>query len=368
MDAPRQRTVIGAMTGTSMDAVDAVLAAIDGSGPDMKARPVRHATVALGTLGDDLRRAAAGEPMTARHFAGLALELAGRYGEAIADAALIADDLDLIAVAGQTIVHCPPVSWQLLNPAPIAARFKCPVLFDLRQGDLAAGGRGAPITPIADWVLFRATATTRAVVNLGGFCNVTVLPAGRDPGSVAGFDVCACNHVLDEVARRTLGAPYDDGGGAARSGAADAAAVAALNERLDRQRTAGRSLGTGDEAHVWVAEYGGALSPRDLAASAVEAIAACIGRSLADRNVDDVVVAGGGTCNGALLAALERHCGKSLRTTDELGVPARAREGLAVAVLAALSVDGVAVTLPQVTGRDESATMSTTWCVPRDDG
>ena len=67
-----------------------------------------------------------------------------------------------------------------MNPAPIAARFDCPVVSDLRQADLAAGGQGAPITPIADWILFRDRRKSRAIVNLGGFCNVTILPQHKE--------------------------------------------------------------------------------------------------------------------------------------------------------------------------------------------
>src|SRR5690606_34298498 len=93
---------------------------------------------------------------------------------------------DLVAVHGQTVHHEPPVSWQLVNPWPIAQYADCPVVTDLRGADLAAGGQGAPITPIADWLLFRdrregaGGRQTRVVVNLGGFCNITLLP-GRSP-------------------------------------------------------------------------------------------------------------------------------------------------------------------------------------------
>ena len=146
----RQRVVIGAMSGTSMDAVDAVVAAIDGTGLEMRARLVRHVTHDLGPLRDDLREAADQKPMSAGRLAELGLRLGECYAEAVADVARILEFADLIAVHGQTIFHRPPVSWQLINPAPIAARFKCPVVFDLRQADLAAGGQGAPITPVAD--------------------------------------------------------------------------------------------------------------------------------------------------------------------------------------------------------------------------
>ena len=114
---------------------------------------------------------------------------------------------DLVVAHGQTVFHAPPASWQLLNAAPIARAVRAPVVFDLRQADLAAGGQGAPITPLADWIMLRAhgpAAAGRAIVNLGGFCNVTILPSGAGPEGVRGMDVCPCNHLLDGVARRRV--------------------------------------------------------------------------------------------------------------------------------------------------------------------
>ena len=141
-----------------------------------RVRLVRHYAAGLGAMAPALRRAADGELMTAGDLGRLALELGERLAEATEATAAGLGAVDLVAVHGQTIVHRPPVSWQLVNPAPVAARLACPVVFDLRQADLAAGGQGAPITPIADWVIFRAPGVRRAIVNLGA----------RAPGSCRG--------------------------------------------------------------------------------------------------------------------------------------------------------------------------------------
>jgi 1,6-anhydro-N-acetylmuramate kinase len=263
-----------------------------------------------------------------------------------------------VAVHGQTIVHKPPVSWQLVDPAPIAARLRCPVIFDLRQADLAAGGQGAPITPMADWVLFRRAGLRRAVVNLGGFCNVTIVTPRLD--DVLGFDVCVCNQVLDNVARTTLGSPYDQDGRAARSGQPDAAAAADLRATLDHQRLAGRSLGTGDESEAWVVKHKDRLSGDDLAATAVAAVGGCIADVIRDHDADDVVLAGGGARNHALVNAIGQAT--PVIVSDQLGVPVEAREALAMAVLGAMSADGVPITLPQVTGCRAPAPLAGTWC------
>ena len=351
------------MTGTSIDGLDLALVRVDGCGLEMRGTLVRHVSRSLGALAGELRAAAEQRPMTAREFASLAWRFGELHAEAIAEAAAGAP-IDLVVAHGQTVVHAPPISWQLLNPAPIAARLHCRVACDLRQADLAAGGQGAPITPIADWVLFRDATKRRAIVNLGGFCNVTVLPAehGGSVCDIRGMDVCACNHVLDAVARAVLGAPYDADGAAAASGRVDASAVAALGALLAGQREAGRSLGTGDEAAAWIESHRSALSPFDLAASAVEAVAAQIAAAIGAHHVDEIIVAGGGARNRTLVQAIARAAGIALRATDDLGIPIEAREATAMAVLGVLAEDGVEITCPGVTGRTTRAGRAGAWC------
>jgi 1,6-anhydro-N-acetylmuramate kinase len=356
------RTVVGTMTGTSVDGIDVAVTRIDGAGLSLQASLLAlHAEPFPAGLRDRLRGAAEQRAMTAGEFARLAYDFGLFHATTIA-AALAGRPADLAVVHGQTVFHGPPVSWQLLQPAPIAAALRCPVLFDLRQADLAAGGQGAPITPLADWVLFRGAAD-RAIVNLGGFANATFLPGdalGLHPESVRGGDLCACNQVLDAVARRALGRSFDPDGAIAASGRSDAAAVAELGAALDRQRREGRSLGTGDEAAAWVERQRTRLAPADLAASAAAAIGAAIGAALGSPPDDggrtafratEAFVAGGGARHRPLVEAIARAAGVPVRSLAALGIPIEAREAVEMAVLGALSVDGVSVTLPAVTGR-----------------
>lgn len=371
---PFIRHVVGVMTGTSIDGIDAAIVRIEGRGMDMRATLVRHLSETLGALQSRLRAAATQQPMSAGEFARLAWDFGTLHADMIER--LVPDEVrpDLICVHGQTVFHQPPISWQLVNAAPIAARFRCPVVSDLRQADLAHGGQGAPITPIADWILFRDElgGKRRAIVNLGGFCNVTILPraktcasvpspaAGGNPrnheeslSAIRGFDVCACNQLLDAIARETLGQPFDVDGAAAARGRANPQAVEALRAILDRQRIGGRSLGTGDEALQWVRSHRHALSADDLAASAVDAIARTIHAAVDEHGPDELILAGGGARNQALIATLERDSDTSSTTsstTVDFGVPLEAREAMCFAVLGALCQDGVPITLPAVTG------------------
>jgi len=339
------RTVVGTMTGTSMDSVDAVAVSIQGQGKTMTASFGAIASQGLGDLPKILRHLASGNGST-NEMNHAAAEIGSITASAISK--LDVETIDLIALHGQTIFHKPPTSIQLIDPTPVVDTFQCTVLTDPRKADLDHGGQGAPITPLADWVMFRSKEESTAIVNLGGFCNVTVLPAGSEPNAVQGFDVCCCNLILDAIARQLLGEAFDCGGKEAMHGSPDKDACSQLLEHLEQQRTARRSLGTGDDLGDYTIKLGLQLSPADLLATATVAIGSCITNAV--HNVDRVFLSGGGVHNAALRNAI-RNDG----TTDDLGIPTQAREAMAMAILGALAQDGVSITLPQITGRRETS-------------
>lgn len=352
------RYAIGCMTGTSLDGLDVVLVEAEGTGLDLRVRTVGHAESGLGDLAAGLRAAAGGTPMSVGELARLALDLGDLHARVVGD---MLDTLGLepsvCALPGQTVVHAPPVSMQLINPWPVARRLGCPVLHDLRGADIAAGGQGAPITPIADWVLFRSKDEGRAIVNLGGFCNVTTLPAGSESEGVRGFDVCACNQVLDACARRALGEAFDEDGRAALAGTPDDDATGSLLVILRGQSSGDRSLGTGDECAAWVDRYA-SLDGSDLMASAARAVGTVIGERV--RSSGAVVLAGGGVRNVALRRSIEDVAGPC-RTTGAFGVGEQEREAACVAVLGLLALDGVMYTSGPITGRKDRLMTEGSW-------
>lgn len=355
------RRVIGCMSGTSLDGLDLSLVEIEGHGLGMRARVTGFVERSLGGLAEPLRALAEQRPMSAGEIARLALAFGAAHAEASREL-LAGVRADLVAVHGQTVFHDPPASWQMVNPWPIVRAIGCEVVCDLRGADLAAGGQGAPITPLADWVLLRG-ASPRAVINLGGFCNVTLLPgAAGAPSDVRGMDICACNHVLDGVARRALGTAFDVDGAAARRGTPHVEACADLSGAFAEQGRARRSLGTGDEASAWIERWLGRLAPDDLAASAARALAGAIARAV--QGAGEAFVAGGGARNLALVDFIARALGASVRTTDEAGLPMQARESACIAVLGALAQDGAPITLEHVTGRGAEAARAGLWARP----
>lgn len=359
------RFVAGCMTGTSIDGIDVALVAIEGTGLALRARFVRGLSQDLGEVAEGLRALAAQQPMTAGAIAGVMHEFALVHLAALRRLAG-SDQLDLVAVHGQTVFHAPPRSWQLFQPAPVAHGLGVAVVHDLRAADLARGGQGAPITPLADWIALRDAHERRVVVNLGGFCNLTVLPAGGGTPSIAGRDVCACNQVLDHLARTLLGRPFDHDGDVAASAASDPDAVTELTVALRRQVAARRSLGTGDELATVVDGLGRRLPAAVVAASACRAIAETIAAVASEGGQPRrVLLAGGGLRNRALRAALEIACAPALvESTDAHGLPAAYREAYAMAVLGALAQDRVAITLPQVTGVAAPAPLAGCWTLP----
>jgi 1,6-anhydro-N-acetylmuramate kinase len=365
---PQRRLVAGVMTGTSIDGIDAALVEVRGRGLGIQARLLAHGARPLRELQARLAAAAAGTPMAAGAFARMARDLGHACAAAIADLLPRDERLDLAAIHGQTIFHDPPLSWQVLNPAAAARRLGCAVVSDLRAADLAAGGQGAPITPLADWVIFRHPRRRRVVLNLGGFCNLTALPRGDDADplpAIDGCDVCACNQALDAVARAALHAPFDRDGRAAASGRPDSARAGELAEILAAQAAAARSLGSADAGHVdWVRRGAAELCGPELAASAVTAVATVIAAAVPPHAPDEVIVAGGGARNLALVAALRRLIAAPLATSDDHGMPVEAREAAAIAVLGALCADRVPITLPQVTGCGAPAPLAGQWTFP----
>ena len=344
------RHIIGCMTGTSIDGIDAAAVRVRGRGVSMHATFLCLASLPLGRCEAPLRRLASQEPMTAGEISRLMTDFASLHVDACREAWKDARDAhgappspDLIAAHGQTVFHQPPHSWQLLQPAPVAAAMGVPVVCDLRQADLAAGGQGAPLTPMADYVLFARPSSPVHVVNLGGFCNVTIVPPRAEgdgeashlerASRIQGRDVCPCNHLLDEVARRGMGRPYDADGREAMEGRVDAGLRRELRDVLATLGREGRSLGTGDELGSLVASFLEIAGPGDAAATACAAIADLAVAALPKEG--PVLLLGGGARNGRLEREFRRAAGQ--QRVESPPMPAEARDAACWAVLGALA-------------------------------
>ncbi len=358
------------MTGTSIDGLDTALVEIQGAGLKMKPTVKNYLSKPLGELSSRLRLISQRIPITAKEIAKTAHDLAILHLEALNE--LIGNNkIDLVCVHGQTVYHAPPLSLQMINPTPIAIGLNVPVVTDLRAADLAMGGQGAPITPIADFTLYRSSNERRGIVNLGGFCNMTLLP--KTPANaektfksaisrIIGRDVCACNQILDNIARKLFKIPMDVDGDKSRAGEVKSEPFDAMMQHLKNQAASKRSLGTGDEIFIgWIDKYRENFGPEDLARSACAAIAAAI--ALNCEATDRIILAGGGSKNKTLVEEITGRSNIPVEFSCEHGIPSTHREAAAMAALGALCQDRVPITLPQVTGATTSS-ISGIWALP----
>ena len=374
----RPMKVLGLMSGTSADGVDAVLAEF--SGPASRPRwriLTSHSTAYPAELQHRLVAISQGESLTAAAF----LEL----GEAVTEQqALAAEGCDphreaaLVGCHGQTLWHRPPEpgrngrSWQILQAPMLAERLGRPVVFDFRSADLALGGQGAPLVPAADAALLGGIGGWQALLNLGGIANLTLLPPASGPerhAAVQGWDCGPANTLLDLAVRRFSGdrLRFDADGTWARQGLIDEARIADwLQEdyfQLRPPKSTGRerfgsadlerrltSLTTGQD------EQGAADALATLTAFTAAVVAQDLERS--GTRPLELLVAGGGARNSLLMEQLRLRCrGMGVRPLESLGIGDQQREALAFALLAWWHHHNHPGSLPSVTGASSPAVL-----------
>jgi len=368
---------IGLMSGTSADGVDAALV-------DLKKTrgKIRAGLIAFHTLsypkktrefilrlsepgGGDAAAVAELNVVVGEFFARAALGVCAAAGVDIAD-------VDFIGSHGQTIAHLPAkkATLQVGEPSVIAARTDCAVVADFRPADMARGGQGAPLTPIADYHLLGHARKTRVVINIGGITNVTVLPEGaRDAGEVTGFDTGFGNMVLDCLAGKISGGKmrYDRGGRMARKGTPNEAWLKDILSHPFFSKKPPKSAGREEFGVSYVERtekrfrVKDEASRLDLIATFTSAIARgaaeAVGKfALPLRDIDEVLLCGGGARNPVLYERFAQYFAPAkVMKTDAAGVPADAREAMAFAVLGYLTLKKIPGNIPAVTGASAPA-------------
>jgi anhydro-N-acetylmuramic acid kinase len=370
-------TVAGIMSGTSADGIDVAVVRIAPG----KQRPcvtlLAHEGFAFPAA---LRRAVlaamnASATSTAE-LAWLNWRLGVAYAEAVsATLKLHPVKLDLIGCHGQTLYHQPRAesyagrrfacTWQLGEPAVLAAAIGVPVVSNFRPADMLAGGQGAPLVPLLDYVLFADAKRGRVLQNIGGIANLTAIPAGAAADAVIAFDTGPGNMVIDWLAQKLFNKKFDRNGNFAAQGAVLAPVLAeALRNPYFKQkppRTAGREqFGRAYAAAFLVKCRRHSSKPEDAMATATALTAETIARSyktyvlrgMKGRAVD-YIVSGGGARNATLMAMLAARLeplGCELAASEEFGLPAEAKEAAAFALLAWQTWHHLPGNLPRATG------------------
>jgi len=360
-----KRLIVGLMSGTSADGVDAALVEVEGNYVDTRVELLAFETMPYPEgVADAVRSLKDG---TTRQVC----EMNFMLGELFAEAALkiievagrSPSEIHLIGSHGQTIYHMPDAeprsTLQIAEPSVIAERTGITTIADFRMRDVAAGGHGAPLIPYVDYVLFRDPGRTRALQNIGGIANVTVVPPSIE--GVFGFDTGPGNVLIDEFVRAMTAGElqFDAGGALARKGKVDEEILGEFLGHPYFSQTPPRTTGR----ELFGKEFVGRLiaaTPlerhNDMLATLTAFTAHSIKQSY-DRfvspktSIDELILSGGGCLNDYLVESIrELFEPVPVMTSDEFGVPADAKEAMGFAVLANETICGNPSNVPAATG------------------
>ncbi len=383
--------VLGLISGTSVDGIDAAAVEILGEGYELTLEVLDTLTYPYGAdLKQLILQLCAGETITLEQLATLDDAIAHQFARAAQAVMAQTGSIDLIASHGQTVFHRPALtqhsesfkpgrpdelaySLQLGRGAVIAHTTGIPTVSDFRQGDIEAGGQGAPLVPIVDSCLFSQPHQHRCVQNIGGIGNVAYLPpwnrsAQPQPPKVLGWDTGPGNSLIDiAVHHLSKGSQtYDrDGAWAARGTPCMDLVQGWLSHPYLAQlppKSTGRELfGWEFFNQCYAAAQQHQLTDVDLVASLTEFTAASIAqsyRAFLPQRPDQVLVCGGGSYNPVLLSRLRTYLQPiPVLTTDEAGISAAYKEAIAFAVLGFWQRQGVPSNLPAVTGARSAVTL-----------
>jgi len=359
LSTPPRDLYVGLMSGTSIDGVDGVLATFEGGDVHVLAhchrafdRSLRDELLALNAPGEnELHRAALAANALARSYADVVAELRTCVPD---------ERIRAIGAHGQTVRHRPGqfdgtgYTLQINAPALLAELTGVAVVADLRSRDLAAHGQGAPLVPAFHRAFFGRSGFSRAVANIGGISNLTLLTVD---GTVRGFDCGPGNALMDAWCHYHLGEAYDERGQWAARGQVLAELLATMLLHPFFARTPPKSTGRDDFHLGWLTELVGQLprqaDPSDVQATLCELTAQSIAqeviRHLPDTN--DLLVCGGGALNDELMRRLAAALpGIQITSTHSAGLPPMQVEATAFAWLARAHIHGEPGNLPGATG------------------
>ena len=382
MEKP-SRLVIGLMSGTSADGVDAALCRITGHGTSTKVEQLGFVFDPFDTqVREEILRLAGGQEATAADFCRINFLLGRLYAETslrlCRECGVEPKDIDLVGSHGQTLWHIPqPETYlgqtfrstlQLGECSVLTETFGCPVVGDFRVRDVAAGGLGAPLVPYSEYLIYRSETKCIALQNIGGIGNITCLPPACKPEEVFAFDTGPGNMVMDAVyGAITHGEKrFDEGGAFAAKGRVHQPLLNLMmdDEYIRRQppKTTGREYyGPAYVERIMAEAKAQHLTDEDLMATVTAFTAATIAYSVEHFfpvKPDELIIGGGGSMNATLLkdiATALPAC--KVMTNEQLGYDSNAKEAVAFAVLANEAIFAGCNNMPSVTGATKGVVM-----------
>ena len=373
----RTRLAVGLMSGTSLDGVDAALVSVSGSGVETVVELVSFAVLPFTPQEQErLRRVCTPGLGTVDEVCALNVFLGEKFAEAAlrvtSSAGYSIDQVDFVSSHGQTVQHMPgsQATLQIGELAVIAARTGRLTVGDFRPSDMALGGQGAPLVPFVDKLLFSSSIQSRAMLNIGGIANVTVLPAGG--GEVIAFDTGPGNVLIDAVVLSLTGGrqTFDKDGLIARTGAVAQGLLEtwlATDDflRLPPPKSTGREHYTQAMVTQMISEAREqGLSDSDIVATVSAYTCASIAlqfdlfvHPVLQAPVDSMWVGGGGAHNPVLMEGLKQKLQIPVKHMEDLGFSTDAKEAVAFVVLGNEFLFGRHNSLHTITGASAPAIM-----------
>lgn len=377
--------VVGLMSGTSLDGIDAAVVRITGSGLQSQVELLHYYNIPYdSSIRGKLKELCSEGHSSSSRVCSMNAYLGTRFAdaaiEAVREAGLSMDDIHFISSHGQTIWHIPegeagnpysvPSSLQIGDLSVIAKHTGKMVVGDFRTADMAVGGQGAPLAPYGDFILFRHEHIGRLLQNIGGIGNCSAIPAGADATEVLAFDTGPGNMVMDETVQVLSGGrlTYDEGGRWAAQGKADERLVAEMMSHVYFQTVPPKSTGRelfGKAYAAWFLEKARVRNLSD--ADTVATATAFTAHSIVDSykryvfpvcEIQEVIVSGGGAHNAELLRILAAMLPEQkIMTSAQLGFHDDAKEAVIFAVLGNDFMHGIPNNLPAATGAQRPTVM-----------
>jgi anhydro-N-acetylmuramic acid kinase len=367
------RIIVGLMSGTSADGVDASIVRITGHSIDSKIKllyhyhyeypkEIRDLIFKLFDLETaDIPLIAGMNFLIGEVFAQVALEAIKRAG-------LSRVDVDIISSHGQTIFHSPSPqrlgnfkvrsTLQIGEGAVIAEKTGITTICDFRVRDIAAGGQGAPLVSFADWILFTSQESTRGVLNIGGIANITVIPKNATIDDVIAFDTGPGNMVIDEIVSITTNGSmrFDRDGIIASKGKVNEELLEIALEHpyfsLPIPKTTGREVfGKSFARNLYETGKALGLSDEDIIATITALTSNNISEAIRSFDIEEVIIGGGGVYNNSLIKMIkDKLPNVRVKTHEDFGIPNQAKEALAFAILANEVIFNSPNNVPKATG------------------